>query len=744
MQNIDTYATQLSLDITPSQDDIERQEIEYEEQRLQDSLEDNRPFVPEDDVDKHYVVVCENGEDWKCIHDLLVCCDTHEEHIPCRECGCSNESKSCPRIGTFLLSDAEAEELRKHPKVSSVEYDREYYTGTFQGIHERPYSQVNRYPSNVKIGRDLSTTNFFLTNPDSSFANRTGASIYRHSAELTQWTTSDDTIIEDIPKYRGDGSGVDVIVCDESGWYGHIEFIDTNDNNQPPAYVGGNVLNTNFAPSCTNGVCGVLDLVLDSPYYLDPDFFEADPANRLMTRWDGTTVPVESVARNWWGIESTTYRSAKFVSTDLGGTAVIGSPEDFGTISVSTSYTRARMNGSNTAQHTNGGFHATPCMSQAYGKTQGWAFNANKWHTSIIWGTGAVSITSNYRMQKVFHTVKPNHPLYGTKNPTVSSNSWGSGYSMSGSMYYYWRTPGDGTGGVSFDTNTKPAFLNNMINGNRVDMWYDPSDSEQAAGMELVDSGVFYFSAAGNNNQCQVDPTHPNYNNYWGTTSTYTLASAELNKKITNRPGHPACIGLIRNFNNTGFDTYRSFCIGALDDNLNSTSSERKAYYSNWGSAMDCYTIGDESLSATDTNTSTRYNRYDSTYTINGVVSLACQDRSFGGTSSACPVTAGLAATKLQWNRDWDWYDLKHWFRESITKQTTNAFYSSQTDPTSPTDTRWNTQYGIGDSRRTVIFDYPTANDGVIPPITGQLQQLELNFEGGDGLSLNNVSISFT
>ena len=44
---------------------------------------------------------------------------------------------------------------------------------------------------------------------------------------------------------------------------------------------------------------------------------------------------------------------------------------------------RAAKNGSNTAQQTNGGVHATPCMSQAYGKTHGWAFNANKWSITI-------------------------------------------------------------------------------------------------------------------------------------------------------------------------------------------------------------------------------------------------------------------------------------------------------------------------------------------------------------------------
>ena len=65
---------------------------------------------------------------------------------------------------------------------------------------------------------------------------------------------------------------------------------------------------------------------------------------------------------------------------------------------ISSSYTRAAKNGSNTTQHTSGGYHATPCMAQAYGKTHGWAYNANKWHMNIIWSTGAVSISNMFKI----------------------------------------------------------------------------------------------------------------------------------------------------------------------------------------------------------------------------------------------------------------------------------------------------------------------------------------------------------
>ena len=144
-----------------------------------------------------------------------------------------------------------------------------------------------------------------------------------------------------------------MIVCDQDAWFGHIEF--QNNLGGPQNYTGGNVL-----PG--SGTCDLLDLILDAPYYLDPDFFSAN-SSRTTTRWDGTTVPTETAARDWWSNNSTTYRSAKFVSSGNGGSAT--GANDFGTISINTYYTRARSNGSNTAYKTGGGYHGTPCASQA-------------------------------------------------------------------------------------------------------------------------------------------------------------------------------------------------------------------------------------------------------------------------------------------------------------------------------------------------------------------------------------------
>ena len=707
---------------------------EYESKRLAKAVEEGQEFVPEGDGEKWYVVVCANGEDWKYIHDRIVEDDCAEDNIPTPHRDCVDESKSCSRIGSFLLDDSEAEDLRNHPKVLDIQLDPAHYEGTFKGAEDIPrWNYKDRYDSTVKAGRDFDS-NFFPSTPGSSLLARTGASIYRHSQKDDPWNGSADSTIYDInPQVIGDGTDVDVIVCDESGWYGHIEFIKTGVG-EPKNFVGENVLKEGFATSSTTGVCGVLDMVLDTPYYLDPDFFEADPTNRLTMRWDGTTVPVESVARDWWRNESTTYRSAKYVGTSSGGTATTGSAEDFGTISVNTAQTRANSNGSNTAQHTGGGYHATPCMAQSYGKTHGYAYNANKWHMSIIWSTGSQSISNMFRILKVFHQLKPNRASDNTKNPSITSHSWGRSYSF-GDGYYFYRTT---SSGVSFTTSNKPAFLNNFYGGNTHEKWERQTQSETVLGHEMLDVGVIFVSAAGNNNQKQVLPTHPDYDNYHGSSSTYTLSDAEYNGRMTHRHGFPSSIGYVSNYMGTGQGGYRTFNIGALDSNKSSNSQERKASYSNMGNGIDCYAIGADSLSACDDNSTTRYNRYDGYYRIDsnyavvtsgGTLSDDSQDRQFGGTSSATPVTCGLMATKLQFFRDWTWENIKTWLAESVENQDSSKFFTG-TEAVTATDSNYNSYYNLQGADRKIIYD----------ALSGDEPSEEIKLSGS-GLTMTGVNL---
>ena len=685
---------------------------ETESERVARLTSEGERFVPEGTGPKVYVVTCKNKSDWDEIHNYIIN-ENEIDGIPNRKIECTDDCKSCDRMASYEMSDEEANQLKLHSKVAGVNLDPDYYQGTFKGFADEVTS-TNRYGTNVKIGRDFSSS-FFPTTPDSSLLRRTGASIYRHQQQTDFWSGSaDSTILNADPQYTGDGTDVDVIVCDESGWYGHIEFVKTG-TGEPTNFVGENVLKSGFATSATTGLCGVLDCVLDMPYYLDPDFFEANTGSRLTKRWDGTTVPVESVARDWWNNNSTTYRSAKYVSSGNGGSAT--GDNDFGTVTISSSYTRANSNGSNTTQHAGGGFHATPCMAQAYGKTHGWAFNSNKWHMSIIWSTGAASIDSCFKILKIFHQCKPNRSSDNTKNPTITSHSWGRRRYLTNG-YYYFRTTGDGTGGVSYSSSSKPAFLNNLYYGSRHTSHSNPSYSQNVLGKSLVDAGVIFVSAAGNDNMKMVLDGHPDYNNYEDGLSNKTLAQALAGDFIgrtdmTNRIGFPSDIGFD---DSSGTDIYRTFNIGALESNKSNNTQERKVNYSNMGNGIDCYAIGDDSLSACDDNSSTRYNRNDSTYRIDsnyqivesgGTISDDSQDREFGGTSSACPVATGLMATKLQFNRTWTWSNLKDWLTNNVTDQSESAFYTG-TEATTATDDNWNDDYNLQGALRKIIWDATT------------------------------------
>ena len=726
---------------------------EYEKNRIERHKVEGLRFVPDGSGPKVYCVVCANESDWNEIHDYIIN-ENEIDGIPNRKIECTNLKKTCNRIASYMISDAEAEQLKTHPKVIGVNLDEGYYEGTFKGrdtylMSSPPSNKTPRYGVDVRISRDNSQSGYY-SGTSTGWLRKTAAQIHRHENLVNAWKNqSDNNIITDDPEQFGDGTDVDVIVCDSAAWFGHIEFIKTG-TGEPTNFTGTNPLKSGFATSATTGVCGVLDVILDGPYYIDPDFFEANPGSRLTTRWDGTKVPVESVARAWWSNESTTYRSAKYVSSNItGGTATVGSNEDFGTISISSYYTRAAMNGSNTSLHSgqyDGSIasHGTPCMSQAYGKTHGWAYNANKWFISIIWATGAIGTNILYEVHKVFHDLKPNRSSDNTKNPTVSSNSWGSQQYFEDGEYAYWRTNGDGTGEQTISITQSTGAVNlewlDNFDDNRAEYyvdgelypargyharWIPPTNSTMVEGASMLDSGVIWLGSSGNNNNQQVKGDHANYNNYVSTSNSTTLSTAESYSYMVNRVSNPNCIGCVRNYNGGGVDVYRTFNVGALDDdqvsNGDGTYYEQKATYSNMGNAVDFYTIGDASIGAKGGGSSTSYGRNDSSYRIDsnynivssgGTLSLTSYDRFFNGTSSACPVGAGLFATKLQYKRDWLWSNLKTWLETKVTDQSSDADFFQGTEATTATSSNWNSTRNLQGGARKILWDALTGTEG--------------------------------
>ena len=697
------------------------------------------------DVKKEYWVGCYSKDDWEIIHMLLLEDGTLEDNIPNDHVDCPNDCRQSETRAVYLLTDAEVTALKNHPLVKYVHINTAKYPGTYASNPDdiKMDSRVNRYSSTTKHKRDTSTnqSDYLPSSPDSTLLNRGCYNLLRHTAKIDPWNGQNDATIIDsqIPQYAT-GKGIDLIVCDEDMWFGHIEFmnpsgitdIKQSDNATaastaaPANYVGTNVLKAGFATSSTTGICELLDLVLDAPYYIDKEWFEADTGNRLMTRWDGTKVPVESVARSWWSNSSN--RSAAFSSA--------------GTVTIPAAYTRANSNGSYTAYHTGSGNHGTPCASQAYGRQYGWAYNANKWFLNL-YGTNSVGLEAGFDLQKIFHQNKPVNPDYGNKNPTVSSNSWGLRQSPTTSGYYYFRQ--GVTGGTGTSYSSRPAFMNYFTGDglNRRAPEYVDGHAAITAGDEMVEAGVIFVCSAGNNNQKQVQSNHPDYNNYYAsgssvnyvnatTNSIYSLMNFTPTYNSLNRQGFPAQIGVDRT---TTPYTYKTISIGALDDDHTAGGLERKASYSNMGDCTDCFAAADQTLSASDDNSSPRFNRYDAYYDIGTTQAVESEDKNFNGTSSACPIAAGLIATKLENNRTWTYADVKNWLASDV-ENTTNSYFYSGTEATTATDTtNWSDYYNLQGAQLKIIYD-------TAPPPTPENSDAKVSVTGSNLSISGNFSIT--
>ena len=687
--------------------------------------------------EKYYVIAVKEAKEFASIHNSLIngtllgrkiICDDYMKHSPCR--------------GEFLLTENEAHALLNNDKIkfvnlSSNKYPELYFIKSEDVTCDITSENYDRYDSAVWNHNQWYfdvETKFQASNilPEENYEEkyritnqfrRASAQLIRLEQKRNPWIESNTDIQEPIfrnPKPHGAGEHVDIVIMDNGVWFGHTEFINPHrvdlishtvagidiENigvaHSPEDYVGGNVL-----PG--NGYCDVLDIILDGPYYIDPEWFDADPDNRLETRWDGTIVPVEHVARDWWLYSD--QRSEKFA--------------DIGNVPVSDTVTRAGVNGSNTAGPTyaNAG-HGTPCASLAYGRTHGWAYNANKWQIVAFDNGGPGSESRVYDILKIFHQYKPINPLYGRQDPTIGSNSWGyRGWLAPELKYYHYQ-------GQTVDIqNYVPNSINELgtvYDSNRFKSErYDDQDTE--AGKELVDSGFIWMTAAGNSSQTQVNPDDPNYDNHLSVNSSDNLYDdnyfgssgspftptfgQQRYTRTTHRRGWPQHIGKTeeKTFANNTTVKYPGLNIGALEPSLSDDGRERIASYSDRGNAVDLFVTAHGTIAANGTNYSQGIvaaaqlgmPRYDNSYAGSTLIS---NDKSFSGTSAACPVAAGFLATVLQYNRDWSSYDLRRWIKEELETQDASDFYDNDTPPVGVDDEVWNDRFALNGADAKVLY----------------------------------------
>ena len=664
-------------------------------------------------TEKYYTLGTHTSEQWIELHAELIADGNVYDTVPSREVAVDGNKAHSSTRGDYLLTDEEARELKSDSRVKFInlsmsrhpeiwEIDEEELMDGINGNLRARWSDPSHH-WHYAIGGSPSTQ-FISAEPD---INRNSSQFLRMQQRRNPWIANRNITIlnerNEIVEQRGAGENVDVIVADNGCWIGHTEFINTGVFGavNPDDYIGGNVL-----PG--NGICDVLDLVLDSPYYIDPDWFNANAATRLMTRWDGTTVPTETAARSWW--QDSSQRSEEFAV--------------FGNIPVSNNYTRNRAHGSNSVFPSNG-THGTQCGSQTYGRTHGWAYNSNKWHLNL-YGTGNTGWETSFDIEKIFHQYKPINPVFNTKDPTIVSNSWSFKRHKVGTHYYF---NGSGPVAYTYDEETEtgePDFLRRSTGGsantfNRFKSEMKENSMTQAA-EECLESGVIWFVSGGNNYQNIVNPDHPSYDNRIANNDTVSLyddnfvgSYSNLGWEYTgttNRRGFPQQAGKTESQTFQGNTTVKFPCIsvGALDDQFTgfTSGSERKVEYSDHGSAIDFFCVADGTIAATTNNYGTDVERVDNSYT--GLTARNdARDTRFSGTSSACPIATGFFATVIQYNRNWTYEDIRNYVNTYIENQLTTDFHVGNTEPTTANGSGWFDRTAIFTAPRKVLYQPETS-----------------------------------
>ena len=631
---------------------------------------------------KRYTLSVTKAEYWTEIHDSLIV-DSNKDGIPDRQVTCTDSKDHSPTRGTYELTEEEAAEIANHPYVNWIELS----PTDNPDAYPEPQPATKRFKKNVKVYRDLDSSGIPATNPTSAELDRTGWQLVR-----TGITTSGDFFSDQsgnvAPEY-GDvsysltGKNVDVIVHDSGVLQYHPEFLDAN------------------------GQSRVRDIILDGPYYIDPDYFISN--GFTITRADGRVTGSESVSRGWWTNSSN--RSAAFQSE--------------GTISVSSLYTEARsMGGSLDGSNSLTSGHGTACAGMIGGKTMGLAFEANIWNMPGISDNVSMGIETNYDAMKIWYRNRPVNPNTGRKNPVVVNGSWGyqAGFESGDSVNYKFRGSTGSFTGNAATTDQVTAMkngLSNQISG-AYKSWSTSSRSlsNKTAADEMMAEGIFYVAAAGNNNQRlgigATDPDRLNYmdDEWFGSTdprAEFPTGTVPCNHRDWMNP------------QGIGFDSATDFhpvvCVGAMEDSV-INGLEYKASYSNNGPGIDVWAPADETL-APGTNGVSSYEdfeRYDDS---------RFYDCRFNGTSAAAPAATGVIALYLEANPTASHRDLKTWIKNHgskllVTTNTTGGGNGSQWLDQYQDDTTtsyWTNSFNNRGAESRTIFNPYTSDEK--PSISG-------------------------
>ena len=588
-----------------------------------------------DTIDE-YIVIVNLPEDWDIVHNYIIN-ENDIDGIPNRKINCSNIKNFSLRSSIYEMSVEEAEILRTHEKVESVELNPYKYP-------QPEYHNTSRFGKVVAFNKPL-LPNAFDFNESTGYTNgvRSNWSMLfasNPSSEPYQGVgiASTDTVDRDL-NYTTTGNNVDAVIIDSGVAILHPEFISSG------------------------GSYRVFDVILDGPYKVDPDFFNADTTNRLETvTIDGVTIGTrakESVARAWWGNTGTDYRSSAYASLD--------------TISIPATYTRVHAH-SKTGTNAVLDGHGTACASQIGGESFGLAYECKLWNIRILLGGvgGFLSSVTAVDACTIWHNAKKIQSI--DPDPTLLSNSYGLDFQTGNNngTTYNWGYRGVSKTYVGNGSNINPpsgsgpcrnhkyfTFNNGVTSsGNSVISAYNGtgeynagSSSSNTAAEDAIAAGCIVVAAAGNNNQKYADKNDSDFLNWFLFSSVYINRVAGIQKGFSG--DHDVGKGVIR--------------VGAIDCAVEPADEKqgatkysiRKVCYSANGPMIDIFAPAEMTMAAGYTSSYENYQRQDNS---------SFYDVWFNGTSAACPNACSVIALYLQGNRTSNQSAVRTWLTGTACK----------------------------------------------------------------------------
>ena len=289
--------------------------------------------------------------------------------------------------------------------------------------------------------------------------------------------------------------------------------------------------------------------------------------------------------------------------------------------------------------------HATHVAGIVAGKTFGWAKNAKIYSMNIL-GQDPIDIPTAFDLIKLFHRNKSIDPTTGQKRPTIVNASWGvtrTIISTGGTynpyightIYMGYQIWGGSYRGTTWDgftmhpndyalTGTKTGTqLNSAGNVSELYQVNGKSSAYDALVQDLINEGVHFIHASGNDGIKSDSTTGADYNNYVNIIEGTSGGIPVLSKFYYNRAVSPHATNAIN--------------VGSIDGIPYTATLERRAAWSSYGGAIDIYAPGGGIVSAWNSNQGNLYSNNNNYYQYNE-----------SGTSMSVPQVAGVLALFLQ------------------------------------------------------------------------------------------------